>query len=252
MHLAGRAHILKDDKKCALDLHRKANTELTRELAVAAKESNVKKFVYLSSIGVNGSSTAGKAFSAADPVNPHDAYSLSKYEAENELKQVAKNSNLQYLALRPPLVYGPGAKGNLRSLLNLCVSGIPLPFKNVSNHRSLIAVENLVEYIRLAILTDEANGRTLLVSDGEDISLSEIVSALSEGMKVSNNMFALPTIILKMLSKLPFIGAKLRKLTSDLQVDSAEARELLGWKQVVSPKSGLFNTGEWYRDSISS
>lgn len=250
IHLAGRAHILKETSVDPLVEFRKANRDLTQILASAASVVGVKRFVYLSSIGVIGSFSGQLPLNESNRENPHDLYAVTKLEAENELVKVANSSSLEYVIIRPPLIYGVGVKGNLLSLLRVCEKSIPLPFATLNNKRSLIAVENLIEYIILSMVNPNAHGEVFLVSDDEDLSTGDIVRAISSGMGLPSRLFSVPSFILDMLCMIPILGARLRKLTHNLQVDSTKAQKYLGWRSKVSPVEGLAKTGRWHHEML--
>lgn len=239
IHLAARAHVMKEISYDPLALFRCVNTQGTLHLARMAAEAGVKRFIYISSIGVNGARTTGKPFTEEDPPLPHDFYAISKYEAELGLWRLSRDTDLEIVVIRPPLVYGPGAPGNMGRLLRLINSGFPLPFASIHNRRSLISVDNLVDFIVTCIGHPKASNQSFLVSDGEDISTTELLKKAAKAM--GKRIFLLPVP----LGMMRFVAKLLRKekvtyrLFDSLQVDILKARSLLGWTPPFSVDEGL-------------
>lgn len=200
VHLAGRAHILKDQADDPIVEFRKVNVEATMVLASVAKELAIKRLVFISSIGVNGSETVMVPFNEKSIPKPNTPYTLSKLEAENGLVELLGMSDTDLVIIRPPMVYGTCAPGNFARLLKIVSLGIPLPFGSVKNKRSLISLSNLVDFIILCTSHPQAAGEIFLVSDGEDLSVSEIIGSLNEGMKGELKIFPFPSILLKFMA----------------------------------------------------
>lgn len=232
IHLAGRAHVIHEESGSSLEAFRTVNRDATINLACVAQEVGVKRFVFISSIGVNGGETEGGAFTENSQPAPHADYAVSKLEAEEGLIALLSGSSMELVIIRPPLVYGIGAPGNFSRLLRLISLGLPLPFGMVDNSRSLISLDNLVDFITLCILHPQAMGQLFLVSDGDDVSTPQMMRALARGMGRKPLFFPVPKWLLKFGSKLVGKEALYKQLCGSLRVDSAKARDLLGW----SPK----------------
>ena len=249
VHLAARVHVMRDDSDDPLRDFREVNTEGTANLAEQAASAGVRRFVYMSSIKVNGESTDGTAFSESDVPNPDDPYAVSKWEAEQRLLEVAARTDLEVVIIRPPLVYGSGVKGNILRLLRWVQLGIPLPFANVENRRSLIGLDNLVDFVLCCLDHPNAPGETFLVSDGRDLSTAELVCGLAQGMGKQSRLVPIPKRLVHRLLKMAGKEALWRRLWGDLQVDASKARELLDWRAPTSIEQGLAQVGAWYGDS---
>jgi nucleoside-diphosphate-sugar epimerase len=240
IHCAGRAHIIKETIKIPLELYRLINVEATRELAKQAAEVGVKKFIFLSSIGVLGENTnARKPFTIFDKPNPIQDYAISKYEAEQTLLELSSKTGLEVTIIRPPLVYGSQSKGNLSRLIKLINSGIPIPFGAIKNHRSMIGMDNLVDLIIRCIDHPNAKNKTFLVSDDEDLSTPDLIKLIAKEMGCSVSLFPVPIPWLKFFSF--FIGRQsdIDRLTGSLQVDIEYTKKILDWKPSVSVSEGI-------------
>lgn len=214
------------------------NTRGTLRLAQQAAECGVKRFIFVSSIGVNGNINS-KPFSEGDDPNPSEAYAESKWLAEQGLWEIQKSTGMEVVVIRPPLVYGPNAPGNFATLTRWVEKGIPLPLGAVKNKRSYVAIDNLVDFIITCINHPLAANETFLIADGEDISTSDLLR------KVANAM-GKPSRLLPVPEKLLMLGATIlgkrdmaRRLLGTLQVDTSKARQLLGWQPPLSMDEGL-------------
>ena len=243
VHLAGMASSNEKSYASALDEFRQINRDLTLNLAELAAASGVKRFIFISSIKVNGNfSLEGKPFSTSSPCNPSDPYAISKYEAEKGLMEIAKNSNMEVIIIRPPIVYGPGVRGNFDKILKLVKAGIPLPFSNSDNKRSLLSVENLVDFIYLCADRNRslnAANQIFLVSDGEDVSTRELMEKISKVFEIKLKLFPVPTLLLRAAIKLVGKDNKARSLLDNLQIDNSHACDKLGWKPKFSIEEQL-------------
>ena len=247
VHLAARAHVHGDEAVDAAAEFRRANVTLTEAVATCARDSGVKRVVFISSIGVNGKATSGSPFTESDLPCPVENYTRSKLEAEGVLQRVLKNSRTAYVVLRPPLVYGPGCKGSFLKLLQLVKAAPILPFGTFGKPRSFLYVENLVDAIILASTAQSLEGRVLLVSDGADISLAQLMRELARAMgKDERVVVDFPTSWLVMLARLAGKQHLLDKMTGELQVDSSQFSHLAGWVPRYSLQQGLQITAEWY------
>lgn len=245
LHLAARAHVLIETSSAPLEEYRAANRDATLALANAAAQAGVRRFVFVSSIGVNGNSNV-VPFRAGDSVSPQDDYAISKHEAELGLQQIAAQSGLEVVIVRPPLVYGPQVKGNFLRLLRLCASGVPLPLASVAGNRSLISVWNLCDLLTQCVRHPAAAGRVFLAADGEDIALPQLICTLASGMGKRCRLFPAPIALLRAGAKALGKGAAFDKLTESLRVDITETQRVLGWQPPVRLRAGLLRTAEWY------
>jgi nucleoside-diphosphate-sugar epimerase len=240
VHCAARVHVMQDVEVDPLTAFRAVNVDGTLNLARQAAVARVKRFVFISSIKVNGESTvAGSAFSETDPPDPQDAYGQSKYEAEQGLRQIAAETGMEVVIIRPPLVYGPGVKANFAALMNAVQKGWPLPLGAIHNQRSLIALDNLVDFIITCATHPKAANQTFLISDGQDLSTTELVRGMAQAAGVSARLLPVPVWALESAGRLFGKADAVRRLTGNLQIDSSKARYLLGWKPKISVQEGL-------------
>jgi nucleoside-diphosphate-sugar epimerase len=241
VHAAARAHIMRDESVDPVVEYRKVNRDATLALARIAAESGVSRFVFLSSIGVNGKQNT-RPFTEDDMPHPHDAYSLSKYEAELGLLEIAEQTGMEVVIIRPPLVYGANAPGNFGSLVKWAKKGIPLPLGAVHNLRSLVALDNLIDFVKLCADRDKspkAANEVFLISDGADVSTSDLLRKVANSQGVKSRLVPVPVSLMKMAAKLLGKGAVADRLFGNLQVDSSKARDLLGWQPVVTMDEAL-------------
>ncbi len=247
VHLAARVHVMQETAKDPLAEFRKANVDATLELARAAVRKGVKRFVYISTIKVNGEQTKGCAFSEEDEVSPFDPYARSKLEAEQGLMALGRESGMEIVVIRPVLVYGPGVKGNVLRLLQLIKKGIPLPFRGVDNQRSLLALDNLVDLIILCIRHPRAANQIFLAADGNDISTEKLVTLCANRMQQSPRLFWVPKPVRFVLAYLSSRGRNLeQRLYGSLQAEISKAQELLNWQPPKTVEQGITETVEWY------
>jgi UDP-glucose 4-epimerase len=241
VHLAARVHVMNDTAQDPLALYRATNTEATLNLARQAAEAGVKRFVFISTIKVNGEGRDAP-YRESDAPAPEDAYAISKWEAEQGLLQVAQDTGLEVVILRPPLVYGPGVKANFQRLLRSVVQGWPLPLGAIHNRRSLLYLGNFVDAIRLCIEHPAAAGQTFLLDDGEPVSTPELVRALSRAMGRPARLLAVPVGVLKRVGALLGKRAAVARLTGSLYLDCSAIRLRLGWTPPHTLEQGLVAT----------
>ena len=247
IHCAARSHIMKETETDPLAVYRSANVEATYNIAKQAARYGVKRFIFLSSVKVNGERTIGSSsFKYSDISKPKDAYAISKLEAEEALLELSKQTGLEIVIIRAPLVYGEEVKGNFKRLLNLVYKKIPMPFAKVSNLRSFIGIENLTNLIVCCIDHPKAAGQTFLASDGEDISTPDLIKKLSKLMGQPSRLFAFPLLIIKLISYLIGKSLEVKRLLDSLRVDSSNTQEVLGWSPPLSLDEGLKKTVIWY------
>jgi nucleoside-diphosphate-sugar epimerase len=243
VHAAARAHIMKDESVDPLVEYRKVNRDATLALARLAAESGVKRFVFVSSIKVNGEFTRpGHSFLPNDSFVPTDSYGLSKYEAEQGLLKIAEETGMEVVIIRPPLVYGPNVKGNFASMVNWVKKGVPLPLGAVHNLRSLVALDNLVDFVALCADREKAPkaaNEVFLISDGADVSTSDLLRKVASSQGVKSRLLPLPVSVMTFVAKMLGKGAVADRLFGNLQVDSSKAQELLGWQPVVTMDEAL-------------
>jgi nucleoside-diphosphate-sugar epimerase len=245
VHLAARTHVLHETAGDPLVEYRRVNVEGTLRLAQQAARSGVRRLVFLSSVKVNGETTK-RPFSENDAPRPEDAYGVSKWETEQALVRAVAETGLEAVVLRPPLVYGPGVKGNFLRLMNLVARGLPLPLASIANRRSLIYIGNLVDAISGAIDLPRAAGRTYLVSDGEDVSTPDLARAIARALGVRARLLPCPLTVMKLGATLAGKSAVLARLTGSLQVDGSAIRRELDWQPRFSLAQGLAETARWY------
>lgn len=243
IHAAARAHILNDEAPNPLQDFRLINTLATLELAERAATLGVKRFVFISSIKVNGEETLkGCPFRPEDTPNPLDAYAISKYEAEKGLLQLSKESKMEIVIIRPVMVYGPGVKGNFLSLMNFVRKEIPIPLGLVKNMRSIISVDNLVDFILRSSYHPAAANQIFLISDGEDLSTPQLINRIASAMGVKSRIIKIPLWLLNIFLMTIRRGGYSRRLFNSLQVDMSKSLKLLNWKPPANIDESLAKT----------
>lgn len=252
VHLAARAHVVHDTATDPLAEFRRANVESTERLLSAAVECSVRRFVFVSSIGVLGNNSGGRAFTASDAPNPLEPYARSKWEAEQRVAALSAGTATQPVIVRPPLVYGPGVKGNFLRLLKLVDGGLPLPFAGLTARRSFVGVDNLCGLLAACIDHPAAVGQTLLAADGEDVTLPELLQAIGRGLGRPARLFRAPWGLVESLARLAGRGADLARLSGSLRVDDSATRRTLGWQPGVPFEAGMRAMAEWYREATAS
>lgn len=246
VHLAARVHVMHETSQNPLEQFRAVNLEGTRTLAAQAAAAGVKRFIYFSSIKVNGEGSESHVYTEADTPQPSDPYAISKWEAEQALQKICQTSGMEYVIIRPPLIYGPGVKGNFSSLMKLVKMNAPLPFKQIHNKRSMISLDNLISIIVRALDHPKATNQLYLVSDGEDLSIAQLIEVIAEAMGKSSKLFSLPKGSLNLLAKIFRKEGYLQRLTGSLQVNSEKVRSDLELQAPASVKKTLSETAAWY------
>lgn len=238
VHLAGRAHVMHEQASDPLQAFRDANVRATLTLAERAVQAGVRRFVFVSSIKVNGESTApGACFSAHDAPHPCDPYAVSKWEAEQGLQHIAQTSGMELVIVRPPLVYGPGVKGNFAQMLRWVVKSVPLPLGAVHNQRSMIALDNLVNFLAMCAQPDQsprAAGQLFLVSDGTPVSTPQLLRKIAQAYDRRLWLAPIPPALLRLCAGAIGRGPAIDRLLGSLVIDDQPARQLLGWRAPVS------------------
>lgn len=252
VHLAGRAHVMDEQESDPDSVYHRVNALGTKRLAEQAAQGGVKRFTFVSSVKVNGEANINHPFTEESSVNPHDPYAVSKWEAECILRDIAEKSSLEIIILRLPLVYGPGVGGNFLRLLHWVYKGVPLPFRNINNRRSLLALENLVDLLALCVWHPRVGGETFLVSDGEDLSTPELINRLSHKLGRPNRLLPFPEAFLRFGAQLLGRGADVERLLGSLVVDSSKVRRKLNWLPPFSVEEGLDSTARWYLNKFGN
>lgn len=250
IHLAARAHVLEKDGVNSANQFNSTNVDGTLQLARHALQSGVSRFIFISSIGVNGAETINKAFSESDQPNPCAEYAMSKLRAEQELIRLLSNKKMDYVIIRPPLVYAADAPGNFGRLMKAVVLGMPMPFLKIKNQRSLIALPNLISFISLCIEHPAAANQTFLISDMTDLSTKEIIEFLAEGMAQNIFLFPVPDLVMAFFARAVGKQSMYIQLCKSLIVDSTKAVELLGWSPVISARDSLVQVGKEFKSNL--
>ena len=246
VHLAARVHVMNDTSSYPLSAFRQVNVAGTERLARMAAINRVKRFVYISSVKVNGEETL-IPYNEQNTAAPADPYGISKWEAEQVLHKVAEESGMEVVILRPPLVYGPGVKANFLSLFKIVDRGIPLPLAGINNHRSLIYLGNLVDAITVCINHPNAAGQTYLVSDGRDVSTPELIRRVAAALGRHARLLPFPPSLMRFAGKLFGKSDAVERLVGSLTIDSSKIRRELGWKPPYTMAQGLKETVEWFK-----
>ena len=241
VHLAARVHVMQDTAADPLALYRATNTHATLNLARQAAQMGVKRFVFISSIKVNGEGRDAP-YRETDPPAPEDAYAVSKWEAEQGLWKIAQETGLEVVILRPPLVYGPGVQANFRRLLDTVARGRFLPLGAINNQRSLLYLGNFVDAIRVCVEHPAAAGQTFLLDDGASVSTPDLIRAIAQAMSQPARLLAVPVAMLRFAGALLGKRAAMARLTGSLYVDSSHIRSRLGWTPPYSMAAGLAAT----------
>jgi nucleoside-diphosphate-sugar epimerase len=249
LHLAARAHVMRETAADPLAEFRRVNVAGSARLAAAAVSAGVRRLVFVSSVGVHGNATVGRPFTAADPAAPHDAYAISKGEAEQALARV---SSLELVVVRPPLVYGPRVRGNFLRLLTLIARRLPLPFGAVDNRRSFIGVDNLCDFLATCALHPAAAGERFVVSDDHDVSTPELLAVVGRGLGHRVRLPRIPVGLLRAAAAVAGRSADLERLVGSLSVDSTHARRVLGWRAPLPFEAGILAMTDWYKREFGS
>ena len=249
VHLAAKVHVIQQPTQAVRDEYQRVNVNGTEMLARAAADAGVKRFVYLSTVKVQGEATPRyRPFVESDKPEPRDLYGESKWGAEQSLASVSRDTGMEVVILRPPMIYGAGVKANFLSLLRAVERGWPLPLGRVNNRRSLIYVENLADAVTKCLHHPDAAGRTFLVADAA-ISIADLVRKLSAGLGRRARLFPVPVAILRGVGTLLGKSSTVEKVTSSLVVDCGEIQRIVGWRPPISMEDGLRATCNWYKSA---
>lgn len=251
IHLAARVHVMRETDADPLAAFRYVNVAGTKRLALMAAKAGVRRFVFLSSVGVNGNVTHELPFTEEDEPHPQNPYALSKLEAEKVLHGISAELGMEVVIIRAPLVYGPGNPGNFLRLLSLVDKGWPLPLASVTNSRSLIYLENLVDAIVTCISHPKAAGQTYLINDGEDVSTPELIRKVAAALGRPARLFPFPPSLMRFAGKLFGKSDAVERLVGSLTIDSSKIRRELGWKPPYTMEEGLAETARWFKSQYS-
>ena len=240
VHCAARVHVMLDNATDPMRAYREVNVNSTLSLARQAAQAGVRRFVFVSSIKVNGEATPpSQKFEADDVPAPLEPYGVSKLEAEQGLREIEAQTGIEVVIVRPPLVYGYGVKANFASMMRLIAIGIPLPLGQIDNRRSMVALDNLVDILILCLNHPSASGQTFLVSDGEDVSTSELIRRTAKAMGKKAYLFPMPALLLDFCAALLGKNAFVERICGSLQVDIDKTRRVLGWSPPLSLDQAL-------------
>lgn len=251
VHLAARVHVMNEQARDPLKEFRAVNTAGTLNLAQQAVAAGVRRLVYISTIKVNGERTSGRPFHADDEAMPEDAYAQSKQEAELVLKEIGKHSGLEIVIVRPPLVYGPGVKGNFLSMLRVLRQGWPLPLAGCDNRRSLVGLSNLVSLLEKCMTHPAAAGEVFLASDGEDLSTPDLLQRLSLALGRKARLFTIPPTLLRVAATVSGHAGIYERLCGSLQIEMSKGLKLLDWRPPITVDEELRRTAHWFLASNS-
>ena len=251
VHCAARVHVMRETSTDPLREYRSVNVDGTANLARQAAGAGVRRFIFLSTVKVNGESTQpGRPFEADDPPEPSDPYGQSKLEAEEELAKVSRDTGLDVVVIRPVLIYGPGVKANLRAMMEWLRRGVPLPLGAIKNRRSLLALDNLTDLIVTCLRHPDASGEVFLASDGEDLSTSALLRRTASAMGLNARLVPVPQRLLELGARLVGKAGVARRLCDSLQVDIGKTRGLLDWTPPVCVDDGLRSMTSHFQQQV--
>lgn len=242
VHLAARVHVMQETAEDPWQAFRAVNVAGTENLARQAAARGVKRFIYLSSIKVNGEGTASQYFTADQPVQPEGAYAVSKWEAECLVQEIARETGLETVIIRPPLIYGADVKGNFLRLIRLVDKAWPLPLAAVANKRSMVNLDNLCHLIRCCLEHNKAAGQVFLVADEQDLSIAELIQMIAKFLHKPAPLFPFPLSLLRGFAGAAGKAAEMTRLCGSLQLDTVKTRKRLGWQPPYSVAAGVEKT----------
>ncbi len=246
VHCAARVHVMNEASVDPLAAFREVNVKGTACLAEQAVDSGVKRFVYISSIKVNGEATSEHPFKADDTPAPEDPYGISKWEAEQVLWEIAEKTGLEVVIIRPPLIYGPGVRANFLRLMQGVMSGVPLPLGAINNRRSMVALDNLVDLIKNCLNNPQAINQTFLISDGDDLSTKTLFQRTAVALGRPARLISVPVSVLWAMARLFGKSDFAQRLCGSLQVDISKTRDRLNWSPPVSADEALRKTAKYF------
>ena len=246
VHLAAKVHVKDESSADPITEYRKINVAATKQIAQISGSFRSRRFIYMSSIKVNGEGKSDP-YAAEDRPAPADPYALSKLEAEQELLRIAGKTGLELVVLRPPLVYGPEVKANFLQLIKLIDRGIPLPLAKVKNHRSFIFLGNLVDALLVCLVHPKAAGKTFVLSDNIEISTPELIQKISAALGKPSRLFPFPPDLLRLMGRVTRRSKTVSRLLDTLMVDNTKIQAELGWNPPYAMEEGLKETIRWYQ-----
>lgn len=246
VHLAARVHVMNEHESGSAGLYQEANVAGTEVLARAAAAAGVRRFIFLSTVKVNGESTSIEPFTENDAVNPQDSYAASKYEAEQLLRRISSETGMEIVILRPPVIYGPEVKANFLRMMQWVDTGFPLPLAAVHNQRSMLYLGNLVDALVTCIDHVAAAGNTFLLSDGEDVSTPGLIQRIAKAMGRPDRLWPCPVPLLRIMGGVVGKSEEIDRLLASLQIDSSKIRSQLGWTPPFSLAQGIDETVKWF------
>jgi UDP-glucose 4-epimerase len=246
VHLAARVHVMNESEADPLGAFRRVNLYGTKRLAEQSVACGVRRFVYLSSIKVNGEKTDKSSFSADDEPHPADPYAVSKAEAESWLRSLSKDTDMEVMIVRPPLVYGPGVGGNFLRLMKLVERSIPLPLASIKNERSMVSLDNICDFLAHCLEHHKTVENVFLVSDSVDWSTPMLIRSIARHMGVSAPLFPVPPFLLRLAGSISRQSGVINRLCDSLKVDITRTRQLLDWNPPQTPDDGVRRTVDWY------
>jgi len=249
IHLAARVHVMRDDSSDPLSAYHATNVAGTLRCAKAARAAGARRFVFVSSIKAIAEADAGRPLRETDEAVPVDPYGISKLEAERALIDYGRESGLEIVIVRPPLVYGPGVRANFLQLMNAIAKGVPLPLGSIAARRSLVFVDNLADALVHCTTDPRAAGETFHVTDGRDLSVSELARALATQLHAPARLIPVPVGLLRLAGRLTGRSAQIDRLIGELRLDSSHICERLGWYPPHTVEHGLLETAAWYRST---
>jgi nucleoside-diphosphate-sugar epimerase len=246
VHCAARVHVMKEASVDSLAAFREVNVKGTAYLAEQAVDRGAKRFIYISSIKVNGETTSGHPFKADDTPAPEDHYGISKWEAEQALQEIAEKTGLEVVIIRPPLVYGPGVRANFLRLMQGIMSGVPLPLGAIDNRRSIVALDNLVDLVKECLHNPQAINQTFLVSDGDDLSTKALIQHIAVALGRPVRLIPVPVSLLRAMARLLGKSEFAQRLCGSLQVDISKTQDQLSWSPPISVDKALHKTAKHF------
>ncbi|MFL9858116.1 NAD-dependent epimerase/dehydratase family protein [Paraburkholderia madseniana] len=249
IHLAARVHVMRDDRSDPLSAYHATNVAGTLRCAEAARAAGARRFVFVSSIKAIAEADAGRPLRETDEPVPTDPYGISKLEAERALIDYGRESGLEIVIVRPPLVYGPGVRANFLQLMSAIAKGVPLPLGSIAARRSLVFVDNLADALVHCTTDPRAAGETFHVTDGRDLSVSELARALATQLHAPARLIPVPVGLLSLAGRLTGRSAQVDRLIGELRLDSSHIRERLSWYPPYTVEHGLLETAAWYRST---
>jgi UDP-glucose 4-epimerase len=246
VHTAARVHVMRDTSKDPLETYRATNVEGALRVARAAARHGARRFVFLSSIKALGETDGGRPLSEGDPAHPEDAYGRSKLEAEQALRKLGRELAMEIVVIRPPLVYGPGVRANFLRLMQAVARGVPLPLGRVDARRSLVYLPNLVDAIRACVDDARAANHCFHVTDGTDLSVSQLAEELSRHLHQRARLLPVPETWLRLIGRITGCSSRMEKVVGSLRVDMSNIQTKLDWRPPYSTSEGLAATAHWY------